>query len=192
MRYPAQPRWIGWGNGEAAEHGLTVVQWAYTAARDGPDDVPGLPERGRVTFSPRDRATILAFAEVLLPGGGGLPSARDVDVAGTMERYIRNMDPRQAGRLTWLIRGFSALPAVSGRFRRFRHLQPSGRERFLRRLASGGGYRRQAYAALKQFVVTAWASSPEVSAAMGFDGSCLADDPDHAGFVRGYLPQRAP
>jgi hypothetical protein len=143
-------------------------------------------------FSQRDRATVEALAEVLLPGGGALPSARDVDAASTVERYVLAMDPRQGARLTWLIRGFSLLPAVTGRFRRFRNLGPPARERFLGRLAAGGGYRRQAYGALKQFVVTAWAGSPEVSAAMGYDGSCLADDPDHAGFVRRYLPEQVP
>jgi len=81
---------------------------------------------------------------------------------------------------------------MTGRFRRFRNLRPPARERFLARLAAGGGYRGQAYGALKQFIVTAWAGSPEVSATMSYDGSCLADDPDHAGFVRDYLPAQPP
>ena len=160
MRYPAWPRWIG-----GCAHTLPAM-----------------------TFSRRDRATIEALADVLLPESGPLPSARAVGAGATVERYVRAMDPAQASRLTLLVRAFSVLPLVSGHGRRFRHLSLPRRERSVARLAAGGGYRKQLYGALKQFVVTAWASSPDVSAAMGFDGGCLADDPDHAGFIRDVLP----
>jgi hypothetical protein len=139
----------------------------------------------------RDRRTLAAFAGVLVPEGGSLPSASSVDVAGTVARYIDAMGRAQVVRLVSLVRFLSIVPLSTGRFRRFRNLSPRGRERVVRRMAHGRGYRKQLYGGLKQLVMVAWASTPEVSAAIGYDGSCLADSPDRLELVGPFLPAQA-
>lgn len=141
-------------------------------------------------LSERDRATIAALAAVILPPGGRLPSAEDVGTAEAVAATIDTLPPTQAERLVAVVRAFSALPLTYGRARRFRRLSPAARESFVGRVSRTEGYRRQLFAALKQLVVTTWASHPRVSAALGYDAGCVADDDERQAFVRTFLPVR--
>jgi hypothetical protein len=110
-----------------------------------------------------------------------------VDVAGAVEAMIGRLPAAQATRLVALTRAFSTI-TWGARGRRFRSLSSRGRERAVEGLGEQHGYRGQAYAALKQLLVTTWASHPAVAAAMGADTGCLADSPDHRSMLDGWLP----
>jgi hypothetical protein len=142
---------------------------------------------GPVKLSERDRRTLRALAATLLPEGGPLPSAEAVDAAGAVSAVIERLPAAQTTRLVGLIRTFSALPAERGR-RRFRNLSPAARERVVGRLSAHLGYRGQMFNALKQLIVTTWASDPRVSAAIGDDGRCLADSPQGQALIAPLLP----
>ncbi|MCA1726965.1 MAG: gluconate 2-dehydrogenase subunit 3 family protein [Actinobacteria bacterium] len=135
----------------------------------------------------RDRRTLRALADTLLPEGGPLPSAAAVDVPGAIESTLDRLPSAQAGRVVALVRAFSCL-AVSSRGRRFRNLSPAGRARVLERLGRQHGYRGQLFGALKQLVVTTWGNHPDVAAALGADTGCLTDSPDHHELVGRWLP----
>jgi hypothetical protein len=141
-----------------------------------------------VRLSERDRSTLRALADTLLPQGGPLPSARAVDVIGAVGTTLGRLPTAQATRVVGLIRAFSSL-AVPARGRRFRNLSAAGRERVVARLSADHGYRGQAFVALKQLLVTTWASHPDVAAAMDADRGCLADSADHMTLVGPWLPE---
>jgi hypothetical protein len=142
-----------------------------------------------VKLSERDRRTLRALAATLLPEGGPLPSAEAVDAAGSVAAAVDRLPPAQATRVVGLIRAFSALSLTRGR--RFRGLTPARRERLVARLSEDHGYRGVAMSALKQLILTTWASHPDVTRALGDDGECLADSPAGRALVEPLLPGEA-
>ena len=167
--------------------GDTRIPVGTPGARGEPGPPLTLPA---VKLTERDRRTLRSLAAALLPDGGPLPGAEAVDVAGALRRSIEGLPRGQAGRLVALVRTFSAMPLASGG-RRFRNLAPAARERALARLAASHGYRGQVFGALKQLVVTTWASQPAVTEALGAGSSCLADSDDRAELVGRWLPEEA-
>lgn len=143
-------------------------------------------------LSQRDRGTLAALAETLLPEGGPLPSAVDVGAADAAADAIRRLPPGQGSRVVWVVRALSVLPLTLGHTRRFRNLPAGRRARVAETLSARHGFRALPFAALRQLLVTTWASHPAVSAALGEDGVCLADSEDGRRIVAPLLPPSRP
>lgn len=139
-----------------------------------------MAEVGSVALlSPRQRATVGALAEVLIPAGGGVPGAEEADVTAMVEALLAAMPGGLASRIRLLIDAWDAAPLmlVWAR-RRFHALGPAERDRVVK-LAAGSPVTRIPYGYLKQIVFMAYGASPVVEEAIGFDHGCLAHGHDH-------------
>lgn len=139
-----------------------------------------MAEVGSVALlSTRQRATVDALAEVLIPAGGGVPGGSEAGVTATVEDLLRSMPGGLVSRIRFLIDAWDATPLIlPWARRRFHALDPSERERVVK-LAARSPVTRIPYGYLKQIVFMAYGASPVVEGAIGFDQRCLAHGHDH-------------
>ena len=135
--------------------------------------------RDRRAFGNRQLASIEALADVLLPEGHGLPSASAMHVRDLLDRQVGNWDAGARAGVRGLVWVWELSPVLSHRHT-FSSLTRVQRERWVERaVRTRVGAWRQVLAALKQLIYLAWASSPEVEDALGFDYRCVRDDEPH-------------
>ncbi|HEX6714216.1 MAG TPA: FAD-dependent oxidoreductase [Thermoleophilaceae bacterium] len=116
----------------------------------------------------RDRATLAAFAEALVPGdGGALPGAADVDAAAAVSRFLARVPARQ--RLV-VVAALRAIEWLSWP-RPFSRLSTGARARRLERMAANP-LGRDLLLLLKALVSFGWASDERVQSALGIEPRC--------------------
>jgi choline dehydrogenase-like flavoprotein len=126
----------------------------------------------------------------MAPGLDGLPAAeREVDVAGPVAEFLRNVSPRVLTRIRLALRAFEWLPFPW----RFSRLDPGAREDFLRRMErSRFSLHHELLLMVKVFSTLGYAVVPKVEERVGIETSCrLADDslPEAAGPLGDMEPQ---
>ncbi|MGH2727268.1 MAG: hypothetical protein ACRDKS_09875, partial [Actinomycetota bacterium] len=135
------------------------------------------------TLSRRRYATLVAFAEALIPPGGPIPhSASDVGVAERIDAALATFDPvvrRRFGRLLGL---WEWLTVFSRYLRPFSRLPEKARTGVCERASrSRSPLHRNAFVFLKIMCLNQWASTPPVEAAIGFTYECVTKDPPRDG-----------
>lgn len=142
-----------------------------------------------IGLSTRNAKTIDAFAAVVLPGGHGLPGARDVSLGTRLVTRSRSWDDPIAQRVRWLVRAVEWAPVVS-KHRRLSHLPDDALHDWVAgAFRSRIGPLRVATNALKQLVALEWGTSAEVEAALGVssshcEGAIPPDRPEPADYLR--------
>jgi choline dehydrogenase-like flavoprotein len=132
------------------------------------------------SLSRRQRSTLEGLAEALLPSGLGLPGANEADVARAIEERMISWRPRVAAGVRFLLRTWDLGPLLSKHTSRFSNLDPETQAAWTERCyRSRWTARRLQVAALKQLIFLAWASSPVVEDAIGYDYRCARDDEPH-------------
>lgn len=125
-------------------------------------------------LSPEEYAIVAAVAARLCPGGPGLPSAAQIDVAAKVDRFLAGMDD-------WTIADFKSLLAVfdstwgglllEGRISRFVELSPAEQDETLESWRrSSLDFKRGAYTALRGLIVTRYWGDPRVYGFAGYPG----------------------
>lgn len=132
--------------------------------------------------------TLTALAPILIPGGYGLPSALETEVADRLSERMASWTPSMATRVRTLILTFEYGPLLSKHRRRFSSLDPDTQRNWVQAIyRSRVGWKRLQIAALKQLVFLEWASSPAAEDAFGYDYTCRRDDEVH-GAAREVVP----
>lgn len=135
--------------------------------------------RSQSAFNDRQRASIEALADVMLPEGHGLPGATAMHVTDLLDRQVSGWDPSSRAGVRLLVWTWELSPLPTLR-RRFSSLPAEERERWVERATrTRVAAWRQVLVALKQLVYLAWASTPEVEDALGFDYRCVRDEEPH-------------
>ncbi len=120
----------------------------------------------------RERATVNAFAEALLPGGEGLPAAGRspgaVEVAGPISRLLAGVP----GRVRLAVRAALAAFELTTFPRRFSSLELEERAAHLERIAARQGLQRELFLLLKTLTTLAYGREPRVQAAVGVSQRC--------------------
>ena len=134
-------------------------------------------------LSRRRFRTLAAFAEALIPGGGGIPhSASDVGVAERVDASVARFDPQVRKRFARLLTLWNWLPVSSRYLRPFSTLSPAAQAAFTDRASrSRNPLRRNVFAFLKIFCLNQWASTPPVEEALGYTYACVTSDPPRDG-----------
>jgi choline dehydrogenase-like flavoprotein len=131
---------------------------------------PRLPRVQLRGLRTRDRATLAAIAEAVVPDdGGALPGAGPggVDAAAAVSRFLAGVPERQRALVVLALR---AVEWVSGA-RRFSRLEMDGRVRRLERL-SANPLGRDLVLLLKALVSFGWARDSRVQAGLGINPGC--------------------
>lgn len=150
---------------------------------------PALKKRRGRGFSRSELRCLQFLAEVLLPEGHGLPGARSTDLLAHLQRRAASWDPKVLVRFRALVRTFewSSIPTHHHRFSR---LDVGARASWVRTaLRSRRPLPRLAGMGVKQLVLLAWASTPEVEEALSFDYHCWRDDEPHGTTLPARPPQ---
>ncbi|MBM4353148.1 MAG: gluconate 2-dehydrogenase subunit 3 family protein [Deltaproteobacteria bacterium] len=118
--------------------------------------------------TPRERATIRAIGETLLPAGGPVPpSSEDAGVATYIEDYLAKIPLRQSRLLRLLFSAIEYLPLLT-RFRRFSALPVEARAACLRAWERSRLYvRRAAFTSLRAVFTMAYLANEEVQRSLG-------------------------
>jgi glycine/D-amino acid oxidase-like deaminating enzyme len=131
-------------------------------------------------FSTRERASLNALANALLPEGYGLPGAHAVGAIALLEERASSWDPAVRARVRWLVRVWELAPVFSPRLRPFSALSPAAQREWTEAsYRSRLTWRRLVASALKQLLFLAWALAPEAEDAVGYDYRCRRDDEPH-------------
>jgi len=117
----------------------------------------------------RDRATLAAFAEAVLPDGGALPGAGPgaIDAAGAVSRFLAQVPGRQRLVVIAAIRAIEWLSVP----RPFSRMSVDARTRRLERL-SANPIGRDLVLLLKALVSFGWARDERVQSALGMAPGC--------------------
>ncbi|MEA2346630.1 MAG: hypothetical protein QOG62_417 [Thermoleophilaceae bacterium] len=123
--------------------------------------------------------TLRAFAEALLPPGGKLPAAADVDLVAAADQVASTLPPRSRLGVNLGLRAleYSTLPRLP-----FSRLPVQARARHIRRFENSRlGIRRDLLLLAKSMTCFAYGRAPEVIAALGTRTTCErgpgTDDP---------------
>jgi len=117
------------------------------------------------------RATLVAFADTLLPHGGALePGATDVNVAGQLEAYLERCSPGTRRTVGAMLSAFNLSSLVSRHGRPFRSLSPERREVYLVECeTSSVRQRRETLIALKALILMFFCSDDRIKPLIGYD-----------------------
>ena len=130
-------------------------------------------------FTRRQRASVEALADALLPEGHGLPGATAMHVRDLLDQQVGGWDASVRAGVSLLVWVWELSPLLVHR-RTFSSLGAEQRAKWVARAArTRVAAWRQIFVALKQLVYLAWASAPEVEDALGFDYRCVRDDEPH-------------
>jgi choline dehydrogenase-like flavoprotein len=135
-------------------------------------------------FSEREKRTLAALAESMLPSGYGLPGATEARVAESLDHRAESWDPSVLAGVKWLLRVWDLAPLASRHRQTFTKLDTRQRREWTNNsYHSRRAWRRLQVTALKQLFFLEWASSADVEDAFGYDYRCRKDDEVH-GSVR--------
>ena len=131
-------------------------------------------------LSRRHRASLVALAGVLLPEGHGLPGASAVRAVDLLESQLASWElTARAGALS-LVTAWELSPLMSRRPRTFSRMNDEEQQTWVHQSQrSRVAARRLVLQALKQLVFLAWACTPEVEDALGYDYRCARDNEPH-------------
>lgn len=120
-----------------------------------------------------ERRQLRALADAIVPPGGSIPEgALDVHVPERLEEWLERFSPSSRRLVRAMLGGYSLTPLLSRRPRSFAGLHDGRREAWAAESdASRFRLRRDAFMGLHTLITIAYASSPEVSARLGWDGS---------------------
>ena len=121
-------------------------------------------------FSERELASLEALASVLLPEGLGLPGAASARTVESLDEQVGGWSPEARAGVRLLVRTWEWNPLLSSHLKRFSRLSRASQRDWIDRVNHSKLIaRRLQLVALKQLLTLAWASSPEVEDALGFD-----------------------
>jgi choline dehydrogenase-like flavoprotein len=125
-------------------------------------------------LSAAELRTLSAICEAMAPGYDGLPAAeRDVDVSGTVARFVTELPPRGVARLKLGLRVFEILSFPW----RFSRLDLAAREDFLARMeTSRFGPHHDLLLMAKVLCTLGYAIMPEVRERVGYEVTCALAD----------------
>jgi choline dehydrogenase-like flavoprotein len=120
-----------------------------------------------------ERRQLRALCDSIVPSGGSIPEgALDVHVPERIEAWLERFSPSARRLVRAMLGGYSLTPLLSRRPRTFAALGNSRREAWAGESdASRFRLRRDAFMGLHTLITIAYASAPEVSARLGWDGS---------------------
>lgn len=125
-------------------------------------------------LSPRQYAVLVAVAERLCPGGPGLPSATELDVAGHVDALLARMHPADAaevGQLLLLFENALVRALLHGSPVPFSRASAAQQEAALESWRTSSlQARRMAFKALRGLVAAAYWSQPATWAHIGYPG----------------------
>ena len=126
-------------------------------------------------FSDSERQILRAICNRLLPGGAGAPAAIKLDVAGTIERLLRELGPHATSDFRSLLAVFEWSPLLfQAKPRRFTRLAPQDQDQVIRGWAiSRIGFRRTGFVAIKRVAMSTYYAQEGSWAAIGFPGPWL-------------------
>ncbi|MFN2464180.1 MAG: GMC family oxidoreductase N-terminal domain-containing protein [Candidatus Dormibacteria bacterium] len=129
----------------------------------------------RVNLTRRQRETLEALAATLLPAGvGGIPGAAELDLCDRIDRQLGGYDRATRGLIRAMISGFDGLGLASRHLKPFRNMSAEERLRYLDEMDRGRlAPRRDLTVGLKALIQLTYFSTPEVGAAIGYDGAPL-------------------
>lgn len=133
-------------------------------------------EGGQTGFLSTTEMELLdAVCQRLLPGGDRAPSARELDVAGEIDRLLPQLDSTAASDFQRLLALFEWSPLVfEARPARFTSLPPKAQDRVLRGWAeSRFGFRRTGFVAIKRLAMSVYYAKETSWPAIGFPGPWL-------------------
>jgi choline dehydrogenase-like flavoprotein len=120
-----------------------------------------------------ERRQLRALSDAIVPSGGSIPEgALDVGVPERLEEWLERFSPQARRLVRAMLGGYSLTPLLSRHPRTFAGLRGARREDWAAESdASRFRLRRDAFMGLHTLVTIAYASSPEVSRRLGWDGS---------------------
>ncbi|HXA30045.1 MAG TPA: GMC family oxidoreductase [Candidatus Angelobacter sp.] len=120
-----------------------------------------------------ERRQLRALCDAIVPPGGSIPEgALDVHVPERIEAWLEDFSPSARRLVRAMLGGYSLTPLLSSRPRTFAALGGPRRDAWAAESdASRFRLRRDAFMGLHTLVTIAYASTPEVSARLGWDGS---------------------
>jgi choline dehydrogenase-like flavoprotein len=131
-------------------------------------------------FTPRQRSCLEGLAQVLLPEGHGLPGASAARAVELLEKHVGEWESVARSGVLSLVIAWELSPLASRHPKIFSRLSPEQQEEWVaRNQRSRFASRRVLLQALKQLVFLAWASTPEVEDALGYDYRCARDNEPH-------------
>jgi len=135
-------------------------------------------ERTQESFSPRQKRTLLTFAETLFPNSVGAPlTPTESNLTLPVEDYLRKMGPgsvRNFGLLLNMLE-YGALIFLP-RFKTFSRLNEKQRTRYIRGWENSRlSFRRFSLTAIKLLVCMIFLNAPEVRTALGYDTACIVE-----------------
>jgi hypothetical protein len=133
-----------------------------------------VPRRPLVVLDPRAFSVLAAVADRICPGGGGLPSAWELEVPEKVDAVLDRIDPAGAAemrQILMLLESGLAGFAFDGRIRAFSAASPESQDRTLDRWrTSRWTLRRAAYKALSSTISAAYWSDPRTWPHIGYVG----------------------
>lgn len=133
----------------------------------------GTVAAGLKVLTEAERDLVVALADVYFPGGDGLPTAREVDVAGFIDRYVAQL-PGNLGKLFQLLLRSVDWSGV-GEGGRFSRLPLDARTRVADAWEQSTlDERRSAFLALKLMVGSGYYEDRRVRSALGIVSPCGA------------------
>ncbi|MCL6104818.1 MAG: GMC family oxidoreductase [Actinobacteria bacterium] len=115
--------------------------------------------------------TLLLQPQSLLPGGLDMPGGLDIGVPSEIESWISKFTPVARKIVRAMLLGFDLTPLLSRQMSLFHSLDTDQAKRWVDQSRySKFSLRRQALAGLETLIQLAYASSPSVCAAIGWDG----------------------
>ena len=141
----------------------------------------------------REKETLAALAEAMLPSGYALPGAAIARVAETFDGRAAGLDRSVLSGIKLLLRVWELAPLASRHRKTFTKLDPEQQRHWTNACyRSKRAWRRLQVSALKQLIFLEWASSPEVEEALGYDYRCRRDDEVHGSQRRAAASSPSP
>ncbi|MCO4770241.1 MAG: hypothetical protein KDA24_09445 [Deltaproteobacteria bacterium] len=155
------------------------------------------PKSALLTFSPRQYSTLTAMADTLCPGGGKLPSASDLDIAGTLDMLFSRMHPGVGADLAAaldLLENALAGAVLDQRFQTFTACDADVRDEVLRDWSTSAiTLRRAVYKALRGFIMAAYWGNAATWGAIGYPGiadySAVPSPPPFDEYIAALTPE---
>jgi len=142
------------------------LSWQATVMR-----TPSQPLRA---LSPRGYSVLAAVADRVCPGGDGLPSASEIDVASLVDGLLATMHPGDVGELETalaLLENAVAGLVFDGNPRPFSASPPAVQDAVLSAWRTSRlSVRRQVFGALRGLISSAYHAHPDTYAGVGYPG----------------------